>query len=121
MRYLFVRWLILALAIGATLWMFQRRGITFEGGVITIFGVALVYPLVNAIVRPIVTLLTCPLVILTLGLFMLVINTAMLMFTAWLVPAVTITGGFFTAFLASIVISIIAAVLTSLVHDDSTW
>ena len=120
MRYLLLRWLILTAAIGLTFWIMQDRGITVDGGVAAMFGIAALYGLINAIVRPIVTLLTCPLVILTLGLFMLVINTLMLMLTAWLVPGFSVSG-FWPAFWASLIISIVSAVLTSLLHDDTAW
>ncbi len=120
MRYLFVRWLILTAAIGLTLWIMQDRGLSVDGGLITIFGIAAVYGLVNAIVRPIVALLTCPFVVLTLGLFMFVINALMLMLTGWLVPGFAVSG-FWPSFWASIIISIISAVLTSLVHDGTNW
>lgn len=59
---------------------------------------------VNAIVRPIVILLTLPLTLLTLGVFLLVVNTAMLALVAWMLPGFHLTGGFWTAFEAAIIV-----------------
>ena len=92
MRYLFLRWVILAIAIALTAWLF-----------------------------PIVMLLTCPLVILTLGLFMLVINALMLSLTDWLLPNILTVDGFWTTFFAALVISIISGLLGIFVHDESHW
>ena len=66
---------------------------------------ALILGIVNAIVRPVVILLTLPLTILTLGLFLLVINAAMLSLVAWLLDGMTVAG-FWSAFFGSIVVSI---------------
>ena len=115
MRFLLIRWLIAAIAIGLTAWLMP--GVEITGGILSLLFIALVFGLVNAIVRPIVTLLTCPFVILTLGLFLLIINTLMFQLTAWLTPALSVAG-FWAAFWASLVVSIISAVLNSFVHDD---
>ena len=53
---------------------------------------ALVFGVVNGIVRPVLVLLTLPITVVTLGLFLFVINALMLMFTAWLVPGFTVAG-----------------------------
>lgn len=117
MRGILIRWAILTAAIAVTIWIMQDRGITVEGGLLVIIGIAAVYGLVNAVVKPIVTLLTCPLVILTLGLFMLVINTLMFMLTGWLVPNMEVDG-FWPALIASVIISVISAVLSTVISDD---
>ena len=84
--------------------------------------VAIVFGLVNALIRPIIKLLSLPLTVATLGLFALVINTAMLLLTAWLAgDYLVIQGGLFErllyAFLASILISIISTVLNWFLPD----
>lgn len=84
--------------------------------------VALIFGLVNALIRPIIKLLSLPVTILTLGLFTLVINTVMLLLTAALAGNyLSISGGllekFMWAFLASIVISIISVILNSILRD----
>ena len=74
---------------------------------------ALVWGLVNTLVRPIFSFFTFPLQLLTLGLFTLVINGAMLALTAKLVPGFTIRS-FYSAFIGAIVLSIISLLLTQL-------
>ena len=74
---------------------------------------ALVWGLVNTLVRPIFSFFTFPLQLLTLGLFTLVINGAMLALTAKLVPGFTIRN-FYSAFIGAIVLSIISLLLTQL-------
>ena len=73
--------------------------------------VALILGIVNALVKPILTLMTCPAVILTLGLFLLVINAFVLQITAWLSGGRMDVDGFGAAFLGGIVMSITNMVL----------
>jgi len=75
---------------------------------------ALLFGLVNAIIRPAILLLTLPLTILTLGLFILVINALMLMFVAAVVPGFVL-GGFWTAFWAAIFIAIVSFITNRLI------
>ncbi len=112
---LLVRWAINAIAIWAAIQLVP--GIQHTGSAATLILIALVFGLVNALVRPFLTLLTCPLIILTLGLFVLVINALMLGLTAWLVPSLTVTG-FWPAFLGSIIISIVSSLISMLIKDD---
>lgn len=77
--------------------------------------IALVFGLVNAIVKPIVKLVSLPLYILTLGLFTLVVNALMLMLTAWITEQSTWglrVDGFGTAVIGALVISIVSFVLS---------
>ena len=75
--------------------------------------VAVVFTLVNAVVKPIVQFLSLPLTILTLGLFLLVVNALMLMLTSWITGAVQLFGaeyvvsGFWAAFFGGIVIALV--------------
>ncbi len=119
MLYLLLRWLILAIAIGVTAWLMP--GMQVGGGMVGLIIAAAVLGLVNAIIRPIVSLLTCPLIILTLGLFLLVINALMLSLTSWFIPEVLQVNGFWTTLFASLIISIISGVLTAFLHDESHW
>jgi putative membrane protein len=86
----------------------------------TLLIIGLVFGVVNAIVKPILVLLTCPAVIITLGLFILVINGLMLLLTANLLPDRLVIDGFWPAILGGIVMSIISIVLESVlgVRDD---
>ncbi|GAB4460202.1 MAG: phage holin family protein [Anaerolineae bacterium] len=120
MKFILIRWLILAVAIALTAMFFPGVAVHGEGAqyFINLIIVAAVFGLVNAIVRPIVTLLTCPLVILTLGLFTLVINAMMLSLTDWLLPSILTVDGFWTTFFAALVISIISGILNMFVTGD---
>jgi len=82
-------------------------------GFSTAITAALVWGLVNTLVRPIFSFFTFPLQLLTLGLFTLVINGAMLALTAKLVPGFTIRS-FYSAFIGAIVLSIISLLLTQI-------
>lgn len=95
--------------------------IELTGNVVTLLIVAVIFGLVNALVRPLVKLLTLPINVLTLGLFSLVINALMLVLTSWLSAGLTIQGsivsGFLTALLGSILISIVSTVLSWFLPD----
>ncbi len=123
MRYMLVRWGVLATAIAFTAWLLP--GIMVSGSgvnwLINLLIVAAVLGLVNTIIRPVVMLLTCPLIILTLGLFSLVVNALMLSLTDWLLPGILTVHGFWTTFFASLIIAITSGVLNIFVHDDSHW
>jgi putative membrane protein len=117
---LILRILINALAIWLTSLLLPN--FSFTGGALNLIVVAIVFGLVNALVRPIVKLLTFPITIITLGLFTLVINGLMLMLTVWLTDTLSLEGGAFTnilvAIVAAIVISIISTVLSWLLPED---
>jgi putative membrane protein len=78
---------------------------------LTLVGVAVVFGLVNAVVKPLVKLLTLPLFILTLGLITLIINALLLQLTAWLSDQVGLdftVSGFGTAVLGALIVSIVS-------------
>jgi putative membrane protein len=77
---------------------------------------ALLLGIVNAIVRPIIILLTLPLTILTLGLFLLVINAGMLALVAWMLPGMTVAG-FWSAVFGSIIVSITGWIAAGFISD----
>lgn len=93
-------------------------GVEFaEGsGVVQVLFIALVFGLVNAFIKPILTLISLPFIIFTLGLFTLLINT----FLLWLVSLFTplVVDGLIPAFLGSIVISLASWLLNLFVSDD---
>lgn len=83
--------------------------------------IALVFGLVNAIVKPVVKLISLPLYILTLGLFTLVVNALMLMLTAWITELTTWglrIDNFGTAVLGALIVSVVSFVLSSLTSRD---
>jgi putative membrane protein len=110
---LFLRLLINAFA----LWVAVRLvpGLSFDGPAPMLVAVALVFAVVNAIVRPLLKLLTFPALILTLGLFIFVINALMLWLTGELSEAFGLgfhVDGFRAAFLGALVVSLVSLVLT---------
>ena len=118
MRSLLIRWLINTLALYVAIrWM---PGIRYEGGPLELLALAALFGVVNSTLRPILTLLTCPLVLLTLGFFTLVINALLLLITAWLSDALNLgfyVDGFWPAFWAGLVISIVSFLLSLLVGE----
>jgi len=117
---LVLRILINAAALWVTALILPNINLTENIGGILI--VAIIFGLVNALIRPIINLLALPITILTLGLFTLVINMLMLLITAGLAgDLLTIQGGFLErmgyAFLGSIVISIVSTVLSWILPD----
>jgi putative membrane protein len=106
-----VHWAITALS----LWVADRvfRGLHFDSGR-SLAIAALLLGLANAIVRPVLVVLTLPLTLLTFGLFLLVINALMLLLVARLVRGFTIAG-FGTALLASIFVAVLSLVIGALV------
>lgn len=97
-------------------------GIQFAGGetatFINVLIVALIFGLVNAVIKPVLALVTCPFYILTLGLFTFVVNALMLMLTSWLVGPRFVVEGFWAAFFGSIIISIVSTVLSAMLKED---
>ncbi len=108
-KQLIVVWLVMAagIAISAAL----LPSVDVQGGVLGVLLVALVFGLVNALVGPLLRLVSLPLTLMTFGLFSLVINAALLAITAGLTDALDV-GGVFETILAAIVISLVTAVLT---------
>jgi putative membrane protein len=84
----------------------------------TLLIIGFVFGIVNALLKPLLLLLTCPAVILTLGLFVLVINGIMLLVTASLIPGRLQVDGLGWAILGGIVMSIITIILESLLKGD---
>lgn len=76
----------------------------------TLILAAILLGIVNATIRPVAVILSIPLTILTFGLFLLVVNAAMLGLVAWLVPAFTVSG-FRAALFGAIVVSIVSALV----------
>ena len=96
-------------------------GLEHTGSGVALLAVALIFGLVNAAVKPVLVIFSCPLVVLTFGLFLLVINGAMLMVTAWVSDLFDLgfaVDGLGWGILGSIVISLISLVLNSLIAED---
>lgn len=115
-----VRWFIGVLALLAAAWVVP--GIRVEGdGWVAYAVMAALLGLVNAVLRPLLKILTCPLIIVTLGLFVLVINAITLLLAAKLTQAAGIgfiVDGFGAAFWGGIIVSVVTVVLTAVAKED---
>ena len=117
-----MRFIIRLLISAAALWVATQivSGVHYEGDWIKIFAVALVFGVVNALARPLLVLLSCPMLILTLGLFTLVINACVLWLTSALSGSLNLgfhVDGFWAAFLGGLVVSIVSFALSVLMPD----
>jgi putative membrane protein len=114
MRFL-VRVLLNALALWVAAWLVP--GVLLAGPTPAIIA-GLILGIVNALVRPVLLLLTLPFTLVTLGLFIFVVNAICFGLTAALVPGFTVSG-FLAALLGSIVVSIVSWLLNALVADNN--
>ncbi|NYD40181.1 phage holin family protein [Nocardioides panaciterrulae] len=123
----FVSWLIsTAVALAVAAWLFEgiwfapRHG-DLSGKVVPLLVVAVILGAVSSFVKPVLQILSIPFIILTLGLFLLVINAAMLGLTAWLAGALGIgfhVDGFWPALGGAVVITIVGWVMDGLLGAD---
>ena len=119
MRFLF-RLVVNVLALGLAVWLFD--GITLTGDddtdrFLQLLVVGVIFGLVTSFVRPIVNIVSIPLIVLTLGLMLLVVNALMLMLTSWIAGKLDLgfhVDGFWVALGGSIVISLASAILEAL-------
>ena len=110
----------------AALWVATQLvpGVSYQGGAGPFLVVALIFGIINTTLRPITKLLTCPLILVTLGLFALVVNGLMLWLTSTLAAQFGINfhvAGFFPAFWGALVVSIVSTVLSMVVRDDKPY
>jgi putative membrane protein len=118
MRSLLIRWLINTLALYLAVQVVP--GVDYRGGAGGLLLVAAIFGLVNATLRPLLTFLTCPLVLMTLGFFLFVINAMMLLFTGWLSSRFDlgfVVTGFWPAFWAGLLISLVSLFLSLVVGE----
>ena len=108
-----IKVIIAAVALWLADWLIA--GIEADGWV-TLLLAGLLLGLVNAFVRPVVTILTLPVTILTLGLFLLVVNAAMIGLVGWLLPGFTVAG-FWPAVFAAIVTGVVSWVGQALMRE----
>jgi putative membrane protein len=91
-------------------------GITVDG-LVPVLAAAVLLGLVNAFVRPVLLILTLPITLLTLGLFLLVLNGFCFWLVAWLVKGFHVSG-FGSALLGSLVVSVVSWIVTALISDS---
>lgn len=123
MKNFVVKTLANAGALGVAIWLLQDITLTGDSTgkkAWTLILVALVFGLVNFLVKPIVKLISLPLFILTLGLITLVINALMLLLTSWLAEQLDLSfhvEGFWTAVLGGLIISVVSWALNVVLPD----
>ena len=114
-------WVVVnAVALGVAVWLFD--GITLTGDsdtdrLLKLLAVGLIFGLITAFVRPVVNLISLPLIVVTLGLMLLVVNALMLMLTSAISGGLDLgfhVDGFWTALFGAIVISLASLVLESI-------
>lgn len=116
--------LITLLGTAASIWVavWLIDGFDFSGEWWQLLIVAAIVGLANAVVKPILKLLSLPIVVLTLGLFLIVVNALVLQFSVWLSGqldlGLTSDGFFWDTFLASIVISVVGWIIGAILPDD---
>jgi len=119
MTKFFFRWAINTVALYVAVLIVP--GINFGGNWLDILWLGLIIGLLNALVRPLLKFLTCPLIILTLGLFTIVVNTLILMLTSSIGQAFNLgltVDGFWPALLGSLVISIVSVIMSIILHGE---
>jgi putative membrane protein len=119
MRFI-IRLLISAVALGVT---FMLVDLCWDGEVLPLIVIALLFGLVNALIRPLLIMLTCPLIILTLGLGIFVINVLMLWLTIWLANRLgfgftCVPDFFWNLVIGAIVLSLVSWGVSLLIPDD---
>ena len=115
MRNFVIRLMVNALALSVAAYIVP--GIRLTGGAVSLLLVAFVFGLVNAVLKPILMVLSIPFLLLTLGLFAFVVNGVLLMLTAALTPHLEVAG-LLAAMLGSIVISLVTMVMGGVLVDE---
>jgi putative membrane protein len=120
-RSLFLHWILNA----AALWVAAAivPGLDFTGGPGRLLLVAAVFGIVNSTLRPLLTILTCPLIVLTLGFFTLVLNALMLLVTGWLSESWNLgfsVSGFWAAFFGGLVVGLVSMLLSLALKEKAS-
>jgi putative membrane protein len=119
---LIISWLITAAALVAAAYLVPGIHVTGNDGLVVVLLMAVILGLVNVLVKPVLSLLSCGLIVLTMGLFLVVINALSLWLASWIAQNVFhigfVVNGFGPAILGSIVVSIVSFVLSSILMKD---
>jgi len=123
MRFL-LRWFITAVAVAAAAYLIPGIHVSGSNGFMVVAVMALALGLANAVIRPILTLLSCGCIVLTLGLFMLIVNAVTFYLAARLtdifLPEAFVVDSLWSALLGSIVVSIVSFALSLLLTDSES-
>jgi putative membrane protein len=114
-RWLLLRWVSNAVALFVATWLLE--GVDYGDQWWTLLIAAAVFTLVNFAVKPILTVLSIPFIVVTLGLFYFLLNVLMLYLTYWLVPDFEIDT-FWWGALAAIIVSVVNGVMHRLLPED---
>lgn len=107
MRQFLIRWLCTTVAVAVAV---QLTGMQVSG-LGALIGTSLFLGIINALIRPVILLLSLPFIVVTMGFFILIVNAGMLAVAGGLVPGFSV-GGFWNAFFGSIIISIVSWALS---------
>lgn len=121
MGKMLVSWLINAIALAAAAYLVPGIDVAGEPAWLTVAIMAAIFGLVNALIRPLLKIMSCPLILITLGLFTLVINGLMLWLSSWIGGQFGIgfrVAGFGPAFWGALVIAVVSFVLTLIFGGD---
>jgi putative membrane protein len=121
MRPVLLHWLLNAAALWAAALLIP--GLDFNGGPGKLLLVAAVFGIVNSTLRPLLTILTCPLIVVTLGLFTLILNALMLMLTGWLSARWNLgftVSGFWAAFFGGLVVGLVSTALSVAIKEKKS-
>lgn len=118
-----VRWIVTAIAVAVAVWLVPGVAVLGSESWVGIALLALVLSLVNMSVKPILHVLSFPITVLTLGIFYLVVNTAVLYLAAWLANSLFGVGfeiaTFGSGFIAAIVISVVSWIVNGIIGNDN--
>ena len=125
MKNMVIRLLANAVALAIASWIVA--GITLQGAtrgrqILTLLIVAAIFGVVNAIVKPVVKVLSFPLLILTLGLLTFVINAVMLLLTSWITGKLDVqfhVDGFWNALFGALIISVVGMLINAVLPDKA--
>ncbi|OIK26554.1 phage holin family protein [Streptomyces malaysiense] len=124
MKNFVVKTIVNAGALAVAVWLLDKITLTGAGTAEkagTLIVVALIFGLVNSLVKPILKVLTFPLFILTLGLITLIVNALMLLLTSWVCGKLQLSfhvDGFWTAVLGGLIISVVSWALNMILPDE---
>jgi putative membrane protein len=114
MNSFLVRWIVTTISV----WVAARLGVLHFGSDRCLLGAALVLGIINAVVRPVVLLLSLPFIILTLGVGILILNALLLMAVSGLLPCFHVDS-FGHAFLGAIIISVVSWILSAFIRSEN--
>jgi putative membrane protein len=122
MKNFIIRLIINAVALYVAVALLNGRGLTPQtSNWLSFIWLALIFGLVNAILKPVLTVLSCPILILTLGLGSLLINTLLFYLSGAIGTNFGVgftVGGFWTAFLGALIVSVVSFILNTLLREE---